>query len=95
MSDQEYMDFLDKANQDVGGGSSKPSQPVSTASVNTEVPAALQKVDEYYVSDADEPFEPVALKWDGKGLPSEGRSKHHIACFMDIRKFSSCLEFGC
>ncbi len=37
--------------------------------------AVTRKGDEvFYTSDADEPFEAVALKWDeaGKGLPDEG-----------------------
>lgn len=71
-SDQEYMDFLNKANQDVGGGSSKPTQQsVDTSSVNTSIPNNLEGVQEYYVSDADEPFKPVALKYSGSdAVPS-------------------------
>ncbi|KAF2093206.1 hypothetical protein NA57DRAFT_69298 [Rhizodiscina lignyota] len=70
-SDEDYAAFLDKANQDLGGSKPATTKSVGTQSVNTEVPKALQEVDEYYVSDADEPFQPVSLKWDGKGLPSE------------------------
>lgn len=71
-SDEDYAAFLDKANQDLGGSKPAPTQSVGTQSVNTDVPKALQQVEEYYVSDADEPFEPVSLKWDGQGIPSEG-----------------------
>jgi hypothetical protein len=73
-SDADYAAFLDKANQDTGAGdvSAKASSSARTKAVNTDVPHALQAVEEYYVSDADEPFEPVSLKWDGDGLPSKG-----------------------
>jgi len=70
-SDADYASFLDKANQDTGSaqqqsGSSKKSY--GTKSVDTAVPQALEKVEEYYVSDADEPFEPVALKYSGSSI---------------------------
>lgn len=73
-SDADYASFLDKANQDTGGveqqNSSKKSY--STKSVDTAVPKALEQVEEYYTSDADEPFEPVALKFEGSSV-SAGR----------------------
>jgi hypothetical protein len=77
-SDDAYMSFLDKANADVSG--SAPQQGVGTVKTETvhsslSVPKLLQSVDAYYISDTDEPFEPVALKWDGaaKGAwPSAG-----------------------
>ncbi|KAL2046800.1 hypothetical protein N7G274_000818 [Stereocaulon virgatum] len=72
MSDDAYSSFLDKANQDTGAGKpSTQSKSAATRAVDTEVPAALQKVEQYYVSEADEPFEPVSLKWDGTSMPSE------------------------
>jgi hypothetical protein len=78
-SDDAYMSFLDKANADLNAGRSQ-AQATETArtetvDANTQVPAQLQSVDAYYVSDADEPFEPVALRWEGaeKGdWPSPG-----------------------
>ena len=79
-SDEDYSAFLDKANQDTGASknastqSTKTSKP-STKSVDTDVPAPLQKIEQYYTSDADEPFEPVSLKWDGKNMPSESKSR--------------------
>ncbi len=77
MSDDAYSSFLDKANQDTGASkASTQSKPVSTKAVDTEVPATLQGVEQYYVSEADEPFEPVSLKWGGKNMPSE--SMHSI-----------------
>ncbi|KGO73891.1 hypothetical protein PITC_016260 [Penicillium italicum] len=67
-SDDAYMSFLDKANADVSG--SAPQQGAGTVKTETvhsslSVPKPLQSVDAYYISDTDEPFEPVALKWDG------------------------------
>lgn len=69
MSDADYAAFLDKANQDTSGGeATTQSKKVGTKSVNTQVPSALQSVEEYYTSDADEPFEPVALSYSGDGI---------------------------
>jgi hypothetical protein len=51
-----------------------------TTQAGVEVPAPLARLcarDVFYVSDADEPFEPVAIRWEddaGRGLPDEGRS---------------------
>lgn len=72
-SDSDYLAFLDKANGGAGAGASaKATCARKTAAVNTAVPAALQQVDAYYQSDADEPFEPVSLQWDRDSLPSAG-----------------------
>jgi hypothetical protein len=74
-SDQDYADFLDKANQDTGASkASTQSTKVGTKAVDTEVPKGLESVEEYYVSEADEPFEPVSLKWEEEGLPSAGKA---------------------
>lgn len=73
-SDEDYTAFLEKANQDTGASKlSSASGTAATKAVDTEVPEGLKKVEAYYVSDADEPFEPVSLKWKGKSLPSESR----------------------
>lgn len=65
-SDADYAAFLEKANQDTGGATSQDTKVGhGTTSVDTAVPQALQGVEEYYVSDADEPFEPVALQFRG------------------------------
>jgi hypothetical protein len=80
-SDADYTSFLDKANQDTGSAEQQSSlrkKSYGTKSVDTVVPQTLAKVEEYYVSDADEPFEPVALKYDGSSL-SAGTVP---ACFM-------------
>lgn len=83
-SDEEYLNFLDKANEDPSKGVAKsqsqgPAQAqFKTTDQGVEIPAALKEVtkDAFYVSDADEPFVPVALNWDeaGKGLPDEGEN---------------------
>ena len=74
-SDADYAAFLDKANQDTGSAQAQESSKTGygTKSVDTAVPRALQSVDEYYVSDADEPFEPVALQYS-KAQISAGES---------------------
>jgi hypothetical protein len=71
-SDADYASFLDKANQDTGAAqqqsSSSAKKSYGTKSVDTAVPKALEQVEEYYVSDADEPFEPVALAYNGSAI---------------------------
>ena len=92
MSDDAYSSFLDKANQDTGASeASTQSKPASTKAVDTEVPAALQGVEQYYVSEADEPFEPVSLKWEGKNMPSE--SMHTFTNSM--RRSSAWMLTAC
>ena len=70
MSDADYESFLNKANQDTSGGeaTTQSKKRYGTKSVNTAVPKALENVQEYYTSDADEPFEPVALDFEGQGV---------------------------
>ncbi|KAI0025111.1 hypothetical protein F4780DRAFT_722279 [Xylariomycetidae sp. FL0641] len=79
-SDEDYMAFLDKANQDPSAGSSSvktqdKKDEFKATDDGASVPALLQQAtrDAFYVSDADEPFVPVCLEWDegGKGLPDE------------------------
>ncbi|KAL6232270.1 hypothetical protein BDW75DRAFT_243139 [Aspergillus navahoensis] len=69
-SDDAYMSFLDKANADLDSGLSQQASTsqqarTETVDVNVKVPTSLTTVDAYYISDTDEPFEPVALKWEG------------------------------
>ena len=80
-SDEDYMAFLDKANQDPMEGYAKTSaakKGFKTVDDGEKVPKALVDVTKgkFYISDADEPFVPVCLRWDegGKGLPDEGMS---------------------
>jgi hypothetical protein len=77
-SDADYGAFLDKANQDISSAESKnASQKKSygTKSVNTAVPKVLEQVEEYYVSDSDEPFEPVALEFEGGSVSADDLKK--------------------
>lgn len=98
-SDEDYMAFLDKANQDPSEGYAKPPSSggakleFKATDQGVQVPAALKEAaqDAFYVSDADEPFVPVALKWDegGKGLPDEGTFDYaHSHCMRGISSTS-------
>lgn len=80
-TDDEYMSFLDKANQDPNEGTAKSQSSgkveLKVVDDGVKVPGAISKVlgkgEAFYVSDADEPFVGVALKLGkGKGLPDEG-----------------------
>ena len=78
-SDEDYMAFLDKANKDPNEGvaktQSKGKVELKAVDSGVRVPAGLKKAtsDAFYISDADEPFVPVCLKFDGKKLPDEGQ----------------------
>jgi len=70
-TDEDYASFLDKANQDTGASKQLKADTkfAATKAVNASVPAPLHKLnDEFYISDTDEPFEPVALGHSGKEL---------------------------
>ena len=90
-SDDAYMSFLDKANADLNAGRAQQQGASETArtetvDANAKIPAPLQSVDAYYVSDADEPFEPVALRWEGasKGVwPSAGTFFLHTVSWIE------------
>ena len=77
-TDDEYMDFLNKANEDPGKGTAKTQstkKEFKTADKGADIPPPLLQVtkDAFYTSDADEPFVPVSLAWaNGDGLPDEG-----------------------
>ena len=77
-SDEDYASFLDKANQDPSEGRSKVQSggkvELKALDKAAEVPKVLRDVagEAYYVSDADEPFHGVCLKYSGKTLPTEG-----------------------
>ncbi|KAJ4410500.1 hypothetical protein N0V91_001986 [Didymella pomorum] len=76
-SDADYAAFLDKANEDVAPAEQQDlgKKGYGTKSVNVEVPKALESVEEYYVSDADEPFEPVALGFSGDSVSASDLKK--------------------
>jgi hypothetical protein len=113
-SDQDYMAFLDKANEDPSKGTAAKSQgqgqgqganktkKFKTTEEGVKVPVAIARVcggkggdGAFYVSDADEPFEAVALAWDegGRGLPDEGRSS--FLFFFILRVFLAGEGVGC
>jgi hypothetical protein len=83
-SDEDYSAFLDKANQDPNEGAakmqSKGKVELKAVDQGVKVPAGLKKAtsNAFYVSDADEPFEPVYLKFEGKKLPDEGEFLRHF-----------------
>lgn len=85
-SDEDYMSFLNKANQDSSGsGNQATTQSKSqfkTTDSGSQPPAEIKSAckDAFYVSDADEPFEPVSLNYDGSDLPDEGLSSPILAC---------------
>lgn len=82
-SDEDYMAFLNKANNDLSEGQARAraerQEVAKTATLKTvddwsDVPKVIEEAckSEVYVSEADEPFEVVSLKWHGKdGLPNE------------------------
>lgn len=69
MSDSNYLSFLEKANADLNAEQphteSQSQSQTKTLDADAQIPASLTSVDAYYISDADEPFEPVVLRWDG------------------------------
>ncbi|KAL6826842.1 hypothetical protein J3E69DRAFT_332322 [Trichoderma sp. SZMC 28015] len=81
-SDEDYMAFLNKANQDADEGraaaqSSRGAgqqRTFKTTDEGSELPKSIAEVirDAVYVSEADEPFKGVSLRWKGEGgLPDE------------------------
>lgn len=75
-SDEDYAAFLDKANQDPNEGVSKTQSgklELKSVDEGAEIPKVLKDAtaDAFYISDADEPFVPVSLKFGGKSLPNE------------------------
>lgn len=83
-SDEDYMAFLNKANQDAEEGqaaaassaqSAGQQRTFKTQDEGSKLPKSIANAlkDAFYVSEADEPFQGVSLKWKGEGgLPDEG-----------------------
>lgn len=88
-TDEDYMSFLDKANQEADeahASAQRSSQSQFKAmDAGSEVPKAIKNVckEAIYISETDEPFEEVSLKWTGEGgLPDEGTSENQLySCF--------------
>ncbi|KAH0494106.1 hypothetical protein TgHK011_000739 [Trichoderma gracile] len=86
-TDEDYMAFLNKANQDAdegrasaqrssqGGAAAAAQQRTFKATDDgAEIPKSIAEAlrDAFYVSEADEPFSGVSLRWKGEGgLPDE------------------------
>lgn len=72
-TDDAYLSFLDKANAALNAGRSAQTQTQSvggfvrteTIDIDVRIPESLREVDTVYESETDEPFEPVALRWEG------------------------------
>lgn len=86
-SDADYASFLEKANQPTSSASTQSASQSRTKGLSTKtvevknLPSTLKEglEDMYYVSDADEPFELVGLKWDdGKGALDESEYLHAL-----------------
>lgn len=85
-SDEDYMAFLNKANNDADEAHAHAAEETARAQAGARAqlktldagetaPASIVKVcqEAVYTSDADEPFEQVSLKYTGEGgLPDEG-----------------------
>ncbi|KAJ5112631.1 hypothetical protein N7532_000676 [Penicillium argentinense] len=99
-SDDSYMAFLNKANADVDAGRNAPAQGTDTArtetvDATTQIPKPLQSVDYYYISETDEPFEPVALIWNDakQGIwPSPDQLSSLISPNTDLSQAISTLS---
>lgn len=86
-SDESYLAFLNKANEDPSVGYPRDRPDPATQKVGgngfktrdegvalpSPIAKLLDKGDKFYVSDADEPFEGVALRFGEEVLPDEGK----------------------
>ncbi|EPS44942.1 hypothetical protein H072_960 [Dactylellina haptotyla CBS 200.50] len=73
MSDEDYAAFLNKANKDYSGPSTKPSAEEEGISARAH-PAIKALGEVFYSSDADYPFIDVTFpQWGGGGLPDEAQ----------------------
>lgn len=77
-SDQDYLAFLEKANQDTGSPANKDSGFAQTKAVDASVPGPLKNIDAFYMSESDEPFEPVAISYKKDGSLTEGMFRSRI-----------------
>ena len=68
-TDESYASFLEKANQDTSSnkGTTSSANVAQIRTVDTEVPPALENVNEEYNSETERKFKPIALKWSGNG----------------------------
>lgn len=85
--DDAYTSFLDKANADLDAGRQQQAAPsaatatrASAVDADEPVPAALAGVEAFYISETDEPFEPVVMRWGEGEFPDECTSFCHPWC---------------
>lgn len=93
-TDDEYRDFLNKANEDPGqgtastqaqGGQAKKELKAADHGANIPQPLVKATKDAFYMSDSDEPFVPVSLAWEkGEGLPDEGMLFTFLSCLSNL-----------
>lgn len=90
-SDEEYLSFLEKADQDLSESlafaktqEAQGKAVFKTTDAGAGAPRVIQEAceDAVYVTDADEPFHEVCLKWDGEGLPDEGTGLKRQICLF-------------
>ncbi|KAI9770702.1 MAG: hypothetical protein M1840_002952 [Geoglossum simile] len=71
-SDEVFTSFLDKANEiSSASGSVSHEAAATTKTVDANVLTRPRSIGKYYISESDEPFVPLNLKWSGEGFPSE------------------------
>jgi hypothetical protein len=96
-TDEEYMAFLDKANRDADEANASAAATTTqsqiqfkTTDAGIEVPSVLQEAVKgaVYVSDADEDFVPVALKFTGQSLPDEGLCDPFLLSLVSISSWA-------
>lgn len=101
-NDEDYMAFLDKANQDLDDGKALAAKQKEQSSAafkavdeGSQAPRVIRDAcqDAVYVTDADEPFEEVSLKWSGDGLPDE--SAFGLSLLLPSPHSFSCRLFRC
>lgn len=100
-SDDDYMNFLNKANEDPSAGSAQTTskeqgkREFKATDKGAEIPQPLVAAtkEAFYMSDADEPFVPVSLAWEkGSGLPNEGRCPPSLFPLPDQYIYIEWLE---
>lgn len=99
-SDDAYLSFLNKANQDLDAGRAQAASTTTpagqarteTLSMGVLIPAPLQSLDAWYTSETDEPFEPVVLRWEdaSKGIWPGPCTSFYIYIYMYTEY--SCLS---
>jgi hypothetical protein len=99
-SDDQYADFLSRANQDVSGGGSakttsqsrphaKPKSEIQISSSDLPKELSSDKIQSaVYISDTDSEFEPVGFSFEGGELPDGGMA-------ISLVYAMCCLKMPC